>query len=464
MRCPLLAKFLLPLFSAAVAAATPAAAQNPQLSAVVNYALNRPGVVMIRTEYTANVYVNSMRFDDKAFNQLLDSIQRLDHGGGVMPEQKLDIVLREMNSRPERFFQTTFDYIKQPEQITATGTGFFISSDGFVATNCHLIERDDNFIRRSFILTAFRQITDASIAALETSWATRFNEQQRSLLYNTYASVYSRLFSMILYDLKKDIYVVYRRDSAGMHSDTVKKAAIVVIKGQPMPGKDVAILKVRVPANMPMLTLASAELPQVGEQLYVYGYPAPVTKNDFVSAESAIEPTLTTGIISAIKKSVGGWPLIQMDANINHGSSGGPVCDEKGEVVGLTTFGSLETNGGLAAGLNFAVPVSILDEYIDSAGINIQPTPVTGLFARALIDYEQRQYHNALRNFEKVYQLNNQYPGVDSYIADCRKRLKAGRSISLGSEERILILFGLLVILVGGISAVWMRYRRISRL
>ncbi len=142
-----------------------------------------------------------------------------------------------------------------------------------------------------------------------------------------------------------------------------------------MPGKDIAILKIQVPAEMPMLTLAPPELPQVGQQLYVYGYPGPVTNNDFVSAESAIEPTLTTGIISAIKKSVGGWPLIQMDANINHGSSGGPVCNDKGEVVGLTTFGSLENTGGLAAGLNFAVPVSILDEFLDSAGIKPAPAP-----------------------------------------------------------------------------------------
>src|SRR5580700_12250170 len=210
-----------------------AAAQDPRLSAVGNYALNRPGVVMIRTEYTANVYVNSMKMNDRAFYALLDSIQRLDHGGGVMPEQKLDIVLREMSNRPERFFQTTFDYIKQPEQITASGSGFFITGDGYVATNCHLIDRDDNFIRRQFILTAFRQITEASIAALENAWATHFTVQQRSLLYNTYTSVYSRLFSMILYDVKRNIYVVYRTDSAGHHSDTVKKPASVVVKGTP---------------------------------------------------------------------------------------------------------------------------------------------------------------------------------------------------------------------------------------
>src|ERR1700744_2822879 len=101
-----------------------AAGPDPKLSGVENYALNRPGIVMIRTEYTANVYVNSMRMDNRAFNALLDSIQNLDHGGGATSEKKLVIVLREMNIRPARFFQTTFDYIKQPEQITSIGTGF----------------------------------------------------------------------------------------------------------------------------------------------------------------------------------------------------------------------------------------------------------------------------------------------------------------------------------------------------
>src|SRR5258707_2805784 len=220
-----------------------AVGQDPKLSGVENYALNRPGVVMIRTEHTANVYVNSMKMDNRKFNALLDSIQHLDQAGGISPEQKLDIVLREMNNYPSRFFQTTFDYIKQSEQITATGTGFFLTGDGYVATNCHLIDRDNGFIRRQFILAAFQQITDASIAALESSWATAFTEQQRSLLYNTYASVYSRLFSMILYDLKKNVYVVYRSDGGDKGSDTVKKPASIVIKGQQMPGKDIAILK-----------------------------------------------------------------------------------------------------------------------------------------------------------------------------------------------------------------------------
>ncbi|HXB09323.1 MAG TPA: trypsin-like peptidase domain-containing protein [Puia sp.] len=425
-----------------------AAGQDPKLSGVENYALNRPGVVMIRTEYTANVLVNSMKMDNKAFNTLLDSIQNLDHGGGVSPEQKLDIVLREMNNRPARFFQTTFDYIKQPEQITAVGTGFFVTGDGYVATNCHLIDRDDAFIRRQFILSAFRQITEASISALETSWATHFTEQQRSLLYNTYASVYSRLFSMILYDLKKNIFVVYRSDNGNQHTDTVKKPADVIIKGRPMPGKDIAILKIEARDEMPVLNLATDDLPEVGEQLFVYGYPGPATNNDFVSAASAIEPTLTTGIVSAIKRSVGGWPLVQMDANINHGSSGGPVCNQRGEVVGLTTFGSLENNGGLAAGLNFAVPVTILNEYLDSAGINATPGAATHRFARALEDYDQHEYHSALKGFEEVLRRNSHYPGIYNYIAGCRENIKLGKGSTSGAVERMIVIVTLALALL----------------
>jgi serine protease Do len=425
-----------------------ATGQDSRLSGVQNYALNRPGVVMIRTEYSANVYVNSMRMDNRAFNRLLDSIQNLDHGGGVTSEQKLDIVLREMNNRPARFFQTTFDYIKQPEQITSIGTGFFLTGNGYVATNCHLIDREDAFIRRQFILAAFRQITEASIAALETSWATHFTEQQRSLLYNTYASVYSRLFSMILYDLRKTIYVVYRVDNEGGPPDTVKKAADIVIKGQPMPGKDIAILKIADGDQLPVLKLAPELLPRVGEQLFVYGYPGPVTNNDFVSAASAIEPTLTTGIVSAIKQSVGNWPVIQMDANINHGSSGGPVCNENGEVVGLTTFGSLENTGGLAAGLNFAVPVSILNEYLDSAAVNPAPSEASRRFAHALDTYDQHRYGTALREFRAVQQLNAHYPGIYTYIGDCQAMIKAGKGSAIGPVGRILIISGFLLALL----------------
>jgi serine protease Do len=415
-------------------------------SGVENYALNRPGVVMIKTVFSATVDVKDMKIDNRRFNRLLDSIQKIDANGIVFtPEQKLDIVLREMNNNPSHFFKTTYDYIKQTEEITATGTGFFITGDGYVATNSHLIDRDNAFIRRHFILSAFQQITDANISALENSWATKFTEQQRSLLYNTYSSVYSRLFSMVLNDLKKTVYVVYRKDVEGKEAVSETKAASIIIKGSPMPGKDVAILKIEADSNLPTLKIADGRLPQVGEQLFVYGYPAPVTNNEFVSVESAIEPTLTTGIVSAIKKSVNGWPVIQTDANINHGSSGGPVCNNMGEVVGLTTFGSIELNGGLAAGLNFAIPVEILQEFLDSVDITPYNSKASVLFANGMALYEKEYFSLALKKFISVKDLNPHYPTLETYIAVCKNAVRNGedkesKMILLGAAGIIVIL------------------------
>ena len=425
-------------------------AEAQLLNTVQNYGMNRPGVVMVKTVFSADVYVNRIQLDSRHFNLLIDSIQKADSNGIVYTaEQKLDIVLREINNHPNRFFKSSLDYIKEPQEITSSGTGFIVTGDGYVATNCHLIDRDNAFIRRQFFLSAFQQITEANISALESAWATRFSEQQKSILYNTYASVYARLFSISLFDLRKEVFIEYSVDTGHGTTSSVKKPAHVIIKGAPMPGKDIALLKMDGDSALPTLKIASDELPKVGEQLFVYGYPGPVTNNNFISSESAIEPTLTTGIVSAVKKSVNGWPLIQMDANINRGSSGGPVCDEKGEVVGLTTFGSLENSGGLAAGLNFAIPVSILQEFLDSVSVIAQTSESSLRFGEAVVYYDREYFSDALDKFAEVKKLNPHFPGLSFYTADTEKKLmlKEERKSSMIRDD--LIVFA--VFLLGSI-------------
>jgi serine protease Do len=414
------------------------------LTAVQNYGENRPGVVMVRTVFSADVYVNKIKFDSRHFNNLVDSIQKADSSGIIYTsEQKLDIVLQEINNHPNLFFKATLDYIKEPEEITSNGTGFLVTEDGYVATNCHLIDRDNAFIRRQFFLSAFQQITEANISALENAWATKFSEQQKSILYNTYASVYARLFSIALYDLKKEIYVEYSVDTDKGTTGSVKKSAHVIIKGQPMPGKDIAILKIEGDSTLPTLKIAQDELPKVGEQLFVYGFPSPVTNNNYLASESAIEPTLTTGIVSALKKSVAGWPLIQMDANINRGSSGGPVCNERGEVVGLTTFGSIENSGGLAAGLNFAIPVSILQEFLDSAGVIAHTGQTSQLFGEAVVLYDRGYFQDAIKKFAEVKELNPRFPGLAYYIKDSEKHIRQNEEKNSSMIRVDLLFFGI---------------------
>src|ERR1700712_453646 len=98
-------------FTVLIFLAATCASQAQQLNAVQNYGINRPGVVMVRTVFSADVYVNKILLDSRHFDRLLDSIRRIDSSGIIYTaEQKLDIVLKEINTRPNRFFKATGDY------------------------------------------------------------------------------------------------------------------------------------------------------------------------------------------------------------------------------------------------------------------------------------------------------------------------------------------------------------------
>jgi len=398
------------------------------MSAEENYARNRPGVVKVQTEFSADVYVNKVQMDQQKFRLLVDSVRRLDTSGVILkPEEKLDIVLGVLFKSPFRFFSRTTEYLRQAHRIVSTGTGFFVSGDGYLVTNCHVIDRDSIYVRRKFVLSTFQDVTDANIKALEASWEVNLNDEQRNLLYNTYGVIYSRVSTMFLFDLQKKIYIEYKEDKTDSGSSVITLPAKVILQGDPMPGKDIALLKVDSVSNMPALMLSKSPMAQVGSQVFVYGYPGFVANNAFLAPDAFIEPTLTTGIISGIKKSIGGWPVIQMDATISYGSSGGPVCNQQGEVIGLATFGSIgQGTGELASGFNFAIPVSIVEDFIDSAKIKPQIARVTELFNQGLAMYYKEYYRNALRKFESAQKLNKAYGQLNLYIINSKNRIEAG--------------------------------------
>ena len=426
------------------------------ISAEHNYAINSPGVAMVQTVFSATVYVNKVEINAKRFNQLVDSVKKLDTTGTMLTAgQKLDIVVKALYRNPFRFFSGTNEYLSQQHRIVSEGTGFFITGDGYFITNCHVIDRDSAFIRQKFILSTFQEVTDANIRALESSWAMTLNDEQRNLLYNSYSLIYSQVSSLILFDLKKDIYVIYRADNGNEKPFNIKKQAVLVIKGQPMPGKDVAILKLEDVKNLPALAVSNDSVVQIGQRVLVYGYPEPATSNAFLAPESNSQPTLTAGIVGAIKQSIGGWPVIQMDANISHGSSGSPVCNEEGEVIGLATFGSLEQNtGSLATGYNFAIPVSVIKEFIDSAKVHPQISLATSLYNQGLDFFYDAFYNKALKRFEEVQKLNVNYPQLNYYEELCRHKIDAGEDKESFMQKNFFRIMALILI-IGGVYIVY---------
>lgn len=109
---------------------------------------------------------------------------------------------------------------------------------------------------------------------------------------------------------------------------------------------DVAVLKVN-RSDLPILTLGDSGTLRQGEEILVIGWPL---GSDLGTAEASV----TRGIVSNLN-SLRGW--VQIDAAVNHGNSGGPVLNLKGEVVGIVVAGLTGVVPG-AEGLNFAIPIN----------------------------------------------------------------------------------------------------------
>lgn len=110
---------------------------------------------------------------------------------------------------------------------------------------------------------------------------------------------------------------------------------------------DLAILKVS-GINVKQLPLANSDTAQIGETVYVIGNP------------HRLEGTFSKGIVSGIRElEKGKW--IQIDAPISPGSSGGPVLNSYGEVIGVATSGLSSKD---SQNLNFAVPSNYLKKLI----------------------------------------------------------------------------------------------------
>lgn len=406
------------------------------------YANSKAAIVMVRTEMLAEVNVPRININNKAFNQLLDSIHDLEVDSIFLsPSQKLDIVLNAFNENPRRYFVTAFNYFRHRERVAANGTGFIVSGNGYVITNCHVVDEGDAALRRRFILSAFNLITETNIAAIEQSWALQFNDQQRALLNRTFANVFSQVVPIELEKLEKKIFVLVNKEGSNGKAYTASFPAFIVNKGNSMPGKDVALLRIYSPVELPVLSLSKLNEVAVGEEVLVFGYPSPVTTNEFLSNETVAVPTLTKGIVSALKKSVNGWPVIQMDANINHGNSGGPVCNRKGAVIGITTFGSWDDIAkGLAPGLNFAIPVGVIREFVPDS-LTLGKSGVSELFSRSYAFYEKGYYKKALNGFTQLKKMNTDYPGLSYFISNSQAGIDEGRDQEPGSF--IIMLAGL---------------------
>jgi S1-C subfamily serine protease len=121
------------------------------------------------------------------------------------------------------------------------------------------------------------------------------------------------------------------------------------------PSTDLAVIKVNAPASkLTPLELGDSSAVRVGDAVIAIGSPF------------GLDGTVTTGIVSALSREVEAPnnfaidDTIQTDAAINHGNSGGPLLNTRGEVIGVNA--QIRSESGGNDGVGFAIPSNTVEE------------------------------------------------------------------------------------------------------
>jgi S1-C subfamily serine protease len=150
------------------------------------------------------------------------------------------------------------------------------------------------------------------------------------------------------------------------------------------PSTDIAVLRIKRAQGRALtpLELGNSDVVRVGDAVVAIGNPF------------GLERTVTAGIVSALQREItapNGFAIdrvIQTDAAINHGNSGGPLLNADGRVIGVNS--QIESDSGGNVGIGFAVPINTVKDVVsqllesgkvDHAYIGVEMATITSELA-----------------------------------------------------------------------------------
>lgn len=198
---------------------------------------------------------------------------------------------------------------------------------------------------------------------------------------------------------------------------------------------DLALLEVSVPPELSIPLPVTSSAPEEGESIVVIGNPF------------GLEGSVSNGIVSAVREIPGYGKIIQITAPISPGSSGSPVVNMRGEVVGVATLQAAEGQS-----LNFAVPSARIarlepGELQSFSSANSETSKsrravAERLYSRGLANLSNDDYTKALPYFEQAVATDPTYAEAWYQVGFCygmigkhEQSVKASRKAALLRPE-----------------------------
>jgi serine protease Do len=272
----------------------------------------------------------------------------------------------------------------------STGSGFIYRPDGYIVTNGHVVA-DANLKDADAQAGLRRRIMHDVIYEKVIPIYERRTGRKAT---GTEADFTKAVNLQVMYKQSPDLKVYLANKQ--YYNAEIKAYSDPITSG----GKDVAILKVDA-NNLPTVKLGDSNNIHIQEPMTVIGFPGAASRLGLsvLGMDSLFVPTVTNGHISAVKADFKGTPVIQSDAAITHGNSGGPAFNDASEVIGIATFGPE------VAGFNFFVPINTAMEFVNQVGVKPESGLFNNLWTSALDTYDAGQCQSAKGKLQSVLNI-----------------------------------------------------------
>jgi serine protease Do len=335
-----------------------------------------------------------------------------------------------------------------PGAIGELGSGSIIHPDGWIVTNGHVVQPYQEGADGAFAAELGEKAVEMACASELDTLPNAAREQRIRALAATAENRRGL-------GVERSLEVHLSNGKAYQAEVKFYSPPAYVVVGAER-GRDIAILKIE-DKELPVVRLArhSTDL-HLGQALFVIGFPGVVVSHELLSRSTQYEPSITVGRVSGFKEDIGGQRVIQTDAAIIQGNSGGPVFDDRGQVIGAATFTSLQGEQ-VVQGFNFLIPVETIQEAAKQAGVVPKGDSMfTRLWNHGVDLYIRDLHYRAYSNMSAANKIHPGFPDVERVREDCD--IKHREQGYLHREE---VQWGVMVFaFIGGVAGVWFGGRR----